>query len=296
MRRRRMQRREVQKLSNPPRNLGLFGRLQLLFGNTLTQWGGAFLGFGLFLVLSMSGPEMIQSMVVFSGSLEVSKGSVTGSEETDTEDNEQSVYRVFYKFTAKDGQEYEGVSYKTGRGLPKGSSVTVEYSPGDPGRYSRIKGFRYTASGVVVFVFFLFPLVGLGLAVPGTMRGLRANRLLKNGNFGFARLVEMRETDAEIDDEPVMELFFEFEADDGNTYEVVEKTHEPDDLLDEEEEIVLYDPKHPEDAMMVDNLPGRPTLNAEGRFEFSTFRGLSRMILPGLSLWQFVRFVLSFFG
>jgi hypothetical protein len=111
----------------------------------------------------------------------------------------------------------------------------------------------------------LFPLLGLVLALRGIPRGLRRIRLLRSGRPALGRLVDRRETNVTINDEPVIALTFEFTTEDGATARVVERTHRPQLLEDDAEEPLLYDPQWPERAALLDHLPGAPRVDSRGR-------------------------------
>lgn len=283
------------RLASAPRKIPLLSRLHLLFGNGLSQFGWIFFAMGMLAVSMFSLPATIGNMIAFSGKLEQARGTVIASEETNMEENEVEVYAIYFRFQVA-GQTYKGKSYLTGRGLPKGRPVTVEYKANAPSRYARIRGLRATPFGGFILFVLLFPLVGLFLFLPGLSKGLRANHLLKEGKLAYARLLEMRETNTEINDEPVMELIFEFEADDGRTYQISEKTHKPDDLLDDEEERLLYDPLDPNRAVLFDNLPGTPEIDTKGHFVFSPWRGIFSLFLPACGIAASALVILGMLG
>ena len=88
-----------------------------------------------------------------------------------------------------------------------------------------------------------------------------------------------------MNNQTVYKLTFEFRTDDGGVYEVVSKTHLPQLLEDEAEEQLVYDPRNPARAVMLDNLPGSPDIDELGQILPTSFsRGLLPLILPGLAL------------
>jgi hypothetical protein len=111
----------------------------------------------------------------------------------------------------------------------------------------------------------LFPLLGLVLALRGIPRGVRRIGLLRSGRPALGRLVDRRETNVTINDEPVIALTFEFTTEDGATTRVVERTHRPQLLVDDAEEPLLYDARWPERAALLDHLPGAPRVDSGGR-------------------------------
>ncbi len=58
-----------------------------------------------------------------------------------------------------------------------------------------------------------------------------------------------------INNQPVYRFYFQFVADDGKTYTSTCNTHLPYRIEDEEEEKRVYDPRDPENALLVDSLP-----------------------------------------
>lgn len=128
----------------------------------------------------------------------------------------------------------------------------------------------------LVFVV-LFPLLGLVLALRGIPRGLRRINLLRSGRPALGRLVDRRETNLTINDEPVIALTFEFTTEDGATARVVERTHRPQLLEDDAEEPLLYDAGWPERAALLGHLPGTPRVDSHGRLHVKLG---ARTVLP----------------
>ena len=63
----------------------------------------------------------------------------------------------------------------------------------------------------------------------------------------------------------VYKLTFSFRASDGQSVEVVEKTHEIHLLQDDREEELLYLEDHPQRATMLDALPSSPKIDENDR-------------------------------
>ncbi len=146
--------------------------------------------------------------------------------------------------------------------LSRGKIVEVEHERGDPDD-SRIAGMRRAMFGPGVSVVVIFPLIGFVLVLYGFRRGLRGTTLLANGIFGVGKLKAKEPTDTRINNRTVYKLTFEFVAEDGKTYEAVESTDTPERLEDKNEELLLYDPFRPSNALMVDDLPGHPEIDRE---------------------------------
>jgi hypothetical protein len=161
--------------------------------------------------------------------------------------------------------------------VPEGVLVTVEHRASDPS-ISRIEGMRASAVGVVIAFVFIIPLIGLAFVRSGLRSGLRARRLLAEGLLAQATLKSKEEMVARAD-KPVHRLVFEFEAHTGGTHEVVVTTNHSWRLEDDETERVVYDPRHPSDAVLLDELPGEPAIDARGDFVTGGAAGMAIALL-----------------
>jgi len=160
--------------------------------------------------------------------------------------------------------------------------VTVEYPEGKP-EISRIKGLRVRPFDAGPMLVVIFPLVGLGVMVPGLLMGHKANRLLATGMLGLGRLKSKEATNMKVNDRTVYKLTFEYEAHDGATYEVVAKTSNTENLTDDEYEGLLYDPYRPSYAVMMDSLPGSPKIDGLGHIRSGhPLRDLAALLLPAV--------------
>jgi len=304
------QERNIPRLSPPPRSVPISVKLGLLFGGFLNQLGWFFVGFGSILCWVFLSSADLTSFYQFRGEIETVSGVVTDSKRTNAYEGsgrrpmhgrrgighgtrrttysetgrKTPIYANYYKFTGPDGKEYTGISYATGRKLQKGQSVTIEFPKGNPS-VSRIKGMRRAIFGPAVSFVALFPLIGIVLVFFGLKNGIKANRLLAMGELATGTLKSKVATGTKVNNRPVYELTFEFKADDGNTYEVKTRTHQPELLTDQQQETLLYDPFNPNYAVMLDSLPSAPEIDETGNLRpRNPLRMLLVLILPFLSL------------
>lgn len=281
----------MSSLVPPPRPVPLSLRLQLLFGGCMGQLGWGLLAFSMFFVLIFGSTMDIGGTVAFWRSLDRAPGVITKAEETDIEVNEDSV--CFVEFTFKVGQsEYSDSCYTTGWTLNVGDQVQVEYPAGDP-TIARVKGGRRSASPLWLLpLLLLFPAVSLYLVVRSFKKGLKANHLMTHGQVGEGEFVSKEATGAEINDNPVYRLAFKFHASStGRTHTVTAETHQPERLQDDEKEPLLYLERDPDLAVLLDHLPGSPSVGADGNLTCGNrVTGFGVLVLPALAL------VLSFFG
>ena len=278
-------------ISPPPRRVPLAVRTRVLFGGFLNQFGWAFFGFGMIFAwaflpqadLSLPHPwkpdfqaaEAIEGIVNESWKTNASEG---GSDHNDG----TPIFGHRYTFTGPDGKTYHGVSYATGRQVPQGETVTVEYVPGNPA-VSRVSGMRTTVFGRLVLFVLLFPLVGLAFLAGGLRKGLRGMRLLGHGNPALGTLKSKAPTNVTINKMPVYKLTFAFKAEDGIEYNAVCKTHQTAAVEDDERERLLYDPVRPGNAVLLDSLPGAPRIDDMGHL-VATGNGWWPLLLPAAAV------------
>lgn len=263
--------RNILHLAGPPRNVPLLVRFRVLFGGALHQFGWALFGFAMIFIWSFTLNADMTSWFRFLGRADTTEGKVFDIEETafseggSEDDDGTPVYAFHYSFTGPGGSEYQGVSFHVGRRFNTGQKVTIQYLRAKP-KISRIKGTRRGSVGLfggLVPLFFLSG--GLFLLVRGMKKGIKANRLLTLGEQTTGRLKSKEKTDESFNDKSVYKLTFEFNTPEGKTYQAVARTHEIAKLQDEAEEPLLYDPRRPSYAVMLDDLPGGPRIQENGQ-------------------------------
>ena len=80
----------------------------------------------------------------------------------------------------------------------------------------------------------------------------------------------------------VYELAFEFTARDGRKYQATARTSDPSRLEDEREEPLLFDPEKPQDAVLLDEAPSRPSFDETGTMTGRPLAALLAMIIPAV--------------
>lgn len=275
-------------LMGPPRHLPLLVRMRILFGGALNQIGWLMFGFGMVFYWAFCMNSDLTGWYTFRGAPTTS-GVVTRCEKTHFsegggEDTPGTpIYAHRYEF-ALGGQKYQGVSYSVGRESLLGMQVTIEYRAGNPAR-SRIEGCRSAPFGPGVMFVLLFPAIGGCLIMVGSRGARRTLRLLVHGKQAVGTLKSKEPTNVEVNKKTVYKLTFEFQDEQGATYDVVAKTHNTARLEDDPREPLLYDPAYPQSASLLDHLPGSPKIDAMGSIQIdSVGRALLVMILPALSI------------
>ena len=277
-------------LAPRPRVVPTSVRVCLLLGGGMNLAGWLVVFVGMVFVWIFGVHADLPARYQFRGEVETAEGKVTRTERTAfTEGGRRNsrgarVFANYYTFPAPDGELRTGVSYARGVELEKGAIVTIELPKGKPA-LSRIRGMRRGMLSPWAAIVCVIPVVGAILVLCGVWRGLRARALLAEGEMGLGVLKSKTPTAARVNRRTVYRLVFEFQARDGRTYEAVAKTHMPEQLEDDEQERLLYDPRKPSRAVMMDSLPGRPTTDRHGQIGDADPRRLMlTMLLPCLTV------------
>lgn len=256
----------LERLPPTPRPVPLRLSLALRLGGVLGTMGWIFFTFTMVFVVVMVGlGEYSRQIAVARAEMVTTSGVGAGWEETSTEVNEQTVVRNFAAFKVK-GELYECHGYALDRAIEKGAAVPVQYSPADP-TLCKIDGMSTSSVPPWVFLILLpFLLVGGVMILFRWRRGGRFVRLLRHGQLAWGTIAKRESTGVRINDELQWKFTFQFEDERGQSYEVEGRTTEPDELTDEPEEAILYDPARPERAVIVDTEPDLVRLGRDGRW------------------------------
>lgn len=246
------------RLQPAPRKLPFILEWRLLYGTGLSGPFCWFFGFfttmAAFLFLSEA--ELVKPDYDRTGI-----ATITDVEATDEDNRPIEIKSVYYTFVDDNGTKYDGVSFT--KWPPTGGTHRVEWVAADPTK-SRLVGMRARPYGPAAAIILIFPAIGLGLVAWQVVSGLGKRRLLRYGLETRGKLVAKSETSIHVDNKPMFELTFEYEVG-GRTYRFTVETNNPSRLVDDEQEPMLYDPRRPEHATTLDNLPGGPKITDNGR-------------------------------
>ena len=278
--------------SPAPRALAPAFVIRVLFSGFVGQFGWVFCAFGMLFVTIFDPAASVREMLAFRGDLRTAEGVVTGYEATNMKLNDSRVFEVGYRFSAPDGSEVLGNSYSTGSGREPGTAVIVEYVDTDA-TLSRITGMRRSASGGMALIVVIFPVIGALIGLGSLLFRRRHLRLLRSGTLTTGTLRSSEPTNSEVNGRTVMRLTFEFEPPEGGVFQAVAKTHQTYRLEDEERELLLYDPRNPSTAVVLDELPCQPRVDPDGSFEATASRvpAALYLLLPGISLLALLRYI-----
>jgi hypothetical protein len=270
-------------LAPPPRPVPFLLRAQVLFGGVFSFIGWVFFTLGMGFAVAFGSMADVTSWYHFRDPVPTATGRLLEVAETSASENEVRIYAYRYTFEAE-GRTHHGVSYLPGRRHEPGEPVVIEYVEGNP-VLSRLRGMRRSEFGPWVLFVMIFPLVGFIFIVVSLRGGLRANRLLRHGKLAWGELVSKEPTNTRINNRVVYKLTFEFQPEEGGHAQAVARSHEPEKLQDEPRERLLYDPFHPETAVLLDSLPASPAIDLTGNLQVRRpALAILTLLLPGIPL------------
>jgi hypothetical protein len=239
------------KVSN---SIPIFMKITVLFFNILSFIGLAFTISGIsFLVLftTLSG----ESSVNVPSDSPVIQGKIESVEATNSYINDIQVYKFYYSYDAPDGNKYSGFSYGRSRNEQVGDMVSISYNSEVPSE-SQILGMENDSFPKFIYLFLLiFPIVGIALLYFGLKKGIRNVKIIQYGKVSSGSFNRKEPTNASVNKQNVYKFYFDFKADDGNSYTATGETHLTYLLEDEYREPVIYNSANPSEAVLTDTLP-----------------------------------------
>ena len=263
----------LQQLGAAPRDLPLAVHvyLRLCFYPT-PLFGWFFAGFGLMFALIAVTLIGLDDVIPRNWT-DAGKGKITNIEKSNATVNDRRIYAYHFETTDEGMEKISGISYGYNGKHKTGDEVSLQKA-----------GTRYRVQGLTLVpgewyfpaIFlgggFLFGLIGLCFPVYSWFAAGKAIYLLRDGTATGARFRGMNPTGTKVNDNPMMKVDFEYQAD-GETYTVSAQALDTSRLTDTPCKAVLYDPMQPSRSIVLDSLPGGLYLDAlTGRFGVNPLR------------------------
>jgi len=226
----------------------------IFFSAPLAWMGVMFTVFGcIFLVLFGSACDF-QSPFVFSSDDPRVEGRLIARKATRSSTNKQRIHEYVYHYQVDSGN-YEGRSFGLDDGTTAGSAVTVQYLARHPAT-SHLEGMGLAPFGMeVALLVAIFPGIGLMMLYFALRRYRKYSYLVQNGVLTTGKVHRKKPTSARINGRTVYRVFFQYQSRDGVLREACLMTNEPDKLGDGEQELLVYDPQRPDEAVLLDAMP-----------------------------------------
>lgn len=180
-------------------------------------------------------------------------GDIEKVNTTNIYENRRQVYEYVFSYNVK-GNHYTGKSYSTGNSDLGSMPREIIYSIQNPTN-ATITGQRNTITSVWIFVFVLFPIVGLGLLISSVLEGLRICRVLSYGVLTTGKYITSTSTNVRVNDRTIYKLEFTFKSQDGSMQQGFVNSAMPENLTDDKEEQLIYNQNNPTEILLIDDLP-----------------------------------------
>lgn len=247
----------------PPRQIDLWTSLVMLTGGFGMSFGLFFIAIGSLFVWIMGSES--EAMFWFEGSARWMplQATVNLVEPTNMSENDVVIFRHQYSYEL-DWNVYQGEAYDLGSRYQPGDKIPIEFQDHDPAISRAIGMRRAPFGGWIMALLLIFPFIGLAFVVGGVVKNLKLLRMLRNGAFSRAKLVDTQPTNTAINNQKVYQYTFAFEVG-GHSFKASCKTHQGAAVTDEDTEIVLYDPYDPAQNIVYDAYPQAPTIGHQGQ-------------------------------
>ncbi len=261
------------------REVSLLLRLKILFGGSITQTLYGVFSFLMVFVIVFVNQADFSDFTLDSDT--TAKGYITNTTKTDSRINKQYVFAFNYTFLVND-KVYNGTSFSTD--TPKNNEVIIEYLAKNP-QNSRITDMRQKTFPFYVSFITIFPVVILFILFFGLKKNFKAISLLKNGEIGYAKVLRTEGTNVRVNNQQVIRIFYEFEDKNSKKHTFSFKSHEPEKLTNEAQEMLFYDVNNPKNNVLKDSLVAKIVLKENNKsFKSpSFFQAIILLILPSIA-------------
>lgn len=163
------------------------------------------------------------------------------------------IYGYDYEIYDSELGQIFGASYGKVDHIKLGDNVTIEYLKNDPSIH-RIKGMRNSFFIDITIIYFLTSIIGLLFIAYGVKHTWLFLKIVKNGYVTTARLSE-KPTSTLIEETRYFIMKFSFRTKKGESIKITKELSNPKNILDDEEELIVYDENNPSNNFFIDRLP-----------------------------------------
>lgn len=231
------------------RILHLFGRTSFIIGFLFVIIGLAFIIFFSF---------QINWRMYFAGKndLVATQGIITGFQETEYAVNDDPLFSYNYRYSDQEENIYFGSFMEFEGHYSIGQSVEIEYLINAPDS-SRFMGRDRKNFDQIMFLGGIGAfLTGLFFLIPSSKRTRRERKIIMTGLPAEGKLVLAEPTNLRVNEQPVYNLTFEFRSGRNSFEKFSIRSHLIRNFSREHKEKLIYDPRKPSNAVVIDTLPG----------------------------------------
>ncbi len=226
------------------------------FGRSSFNIGFLFALIGLIFVVYFS--FQLNWKIIFAGKddFRSTTATVTEFHETQYTLNDNTLFEYHYRYTVPGRKPFSGSFLEYSGAYRNGQDIRIEYLENDPG-ISRFSGKDRRNYDKVMFLAGVGGLlVGFSFLYPSCRKTRRERKILIAGLPSRGRLIHAEPTNLKINEQTVYNLTYEYETYQGKSQKFSLRSHMIRNLSEEHTENLVYDPGHPDKAVVVDTLPG----------------------------------------
>jgi Protein of unknown function (DUF3592) len=261
------------ELLSPPRRMPLNVKAKCIFMGSRYQISFLFLGVStvFFLVFAFDYP----SVLFYKSTVETTTGTLVDKKKTVFSTGRinfggltrpgENIYKYFYIYRVM-GKSYEASSVGIDRQVDKQTTLVVEYLKNRPS-ISRIQGMspglhlsgRVTPLVIIIVII----LIAFSAVYSMTRKRVYLYRLLRIGQTAIGT-VKTKNILSRSSGREWYEVVYEFVVE-GCAYQVIDRPYYTEQIEIGEQRTLLYDPKNPHKAALLDNIPCSIVLDESGQ-------------------------------
>ncbi len=230
-------------------------RMMHLFGRTSFIMGFLFAFIGLVFICFFG--ARINWRLYFAGEddLVLTQAVITGFQETRYEVNDVPLFNYNYRYSDGSDSTYSGNLLEFEEALSIGQEVEIAYLKLSPS-LSRFTGKDKRNFDKIMLLGSLGALlVGWLFMIPSSRRTRKERRILASGRPAEGKLLQAVPTTVKVNEQPVYNLTFEFHTGNNSPEQCTVRSHLIQNFSNDHKEKLIYDPRNPSNAVIIDTLP-----------------------------------------
>lgn len=233
-------------------------RIRLLhnFGRSSFTIGFLFTLIGLAFVLFFSFQLNWKIILAGKNDLIQSQAYITGFSETPYSVNDNSLSEYRYRYFVEGENPHSGLFLEYAGSYQTGQQIQIEYLKKFP-EVSRISGKdRRNYDRIMFFAGVGGLLVGFFFLYPSCRKTRRERKIIMTGLPAKGKLILAEPTNLEVNEQTVYKLTYEYPCGTNKSQKFSVRSHMIRNFSEEHFENLIYDPRKPSRAVIIDTLPG----------------------------------------
>ncbi len=184
------------------------------------------------------------------------EATITRSEETQYLVNDSPLYEYFYLYSVDGNASCSGSFLEFAGVYSPGQEIRIEYLIDAP-EISRIAGKdRRNFDQIMFLAGIACLLVGFSFLYPSIRKTRRERKILMAGLPASGKLIHAEPTNLKVNEQPVYKLTYEYSTGKNASQKFSIRSHLIKNFSEEHKENLIYDPRRPSRALVIDTLPG----------------------------------------